>query len=439
MDTMKRLILLPLIAATLALAACGSSSNSNSSGGAPKSAGGAKTGHTTITVWQGDTETEAAAFKALVAEFNRTHPNITVVSQFYGNSDYALQKVLAAIAGGKPPDISYLYGSWAPNIATNPQLVPLNKFINSDPSFNWNDFFPAERKVATVGNRIIGIPALVDNLALVYNKTLFKQAGIPLPTATWTWTDFENAAIKLTDAAKKQFGWAYVNDASEDTVWRFWAMLWQAGGSILSPDGKQAGFNSAAGTKALTLLQQLTTHHSIYLDDGSDNYLSVFNNGHIGMLWTGPWDLAQIVQSKVKYGVTVLPSDANHQTISGPDNWVMFNNGSAREQAAWTFLKWLTSPSIDLQWVTMTGDLPVRASVSKLPGYNKFVAKYPGIGVWAANLNNATQARPQNTKYPKLSTAVGQAVQSVLLGKASPSQALSQAAQQVNGILAAPG
>jgi multiple sugar transport system substrate-binding protein len=293
--------------------------------------------------------------------------------------------------------------------------------------------------VATVGNSIIGIPALVDNLALVYNKTLFKQAGIPLPTANWTWSQFESAAIKLTNPAKKQFGWAYVNDASEDTVWRFWALLWQAGGSILSPDGKQAGFDSAAGVKALTLLQQLTAHHSIYLDDGSDNYLSVFNNGHIGMLYTGPWDLAQIVQSKVNYGVTILPADQNHQTISGPDNWVMFNNGAAREQAAWTFLKWLTSPAIDLQWVTLTGDLPIRASVSKLPGFKKFTAKYPGVAVWANNLNNATQARPQSTKYPKVSTAIGQAVQSVLLAKASPQQALSQAAQQVNGILAAPG
>jgi multiple sugar transport system substrate-binding protein len=434
---MKRLILLPLLAVTLALAGCGSSNSSGAKG--PTPSGGTKAGHTTITVWQGDTQVEAAAFKKLVAEFNKTHPNITAVSQFYGNSDYALQKVLAAIAGGKPPDISYLYGSWAPNIATNQQLVPLNKFIDADPSFNWNDFFPAERKVATVGNSIIGVPALVDNLALVYNKTLFKQAGIPLPGPTWTWTDFENAAIKLTNPAKKQFGWAYVNDASEDTVWRFWAMLWQAGGSILSADGKHAGFDSAAGVKALTLLQQLTSHHAIYLDNGSDNYLSVFTNGHIGMLWTGPWDLAQIVQAKVNYGVTILPGDLNHQTISGPDNWVMFNNGAAREQAAWTFLKWLTSPQIDLQWVTLTGDLPVRASVAKLPGYKKYVAKYPGIGVWASNLNNATQARPQSTKYPKISTAIGQAVQSVLLGKADPKQALSQAAQQVNGILAAPG
>jgi len=429
---MKRptLFLIVVIAAGVLVSACGgSSSNTKSSANS----------HPNIVVWQGYTETEAVAFKKLVAEFNATHPGITVTAQSYGNSDYALQKVLAAIAGGKPPDISYLYGSWAPNIATNPGVVSLNKLIASDPSFNWNDFYPAERQQATVGGKIVGVPALVDNLALVYNKKLFAQAGLSAPTANWTWADFENAAIKLTDPAKKQFGWAYVNDASEDTVWRYWAMLWQAGGSILSPDGKHAAFDSPAGVKALTLLRSLAAHHSIYLDNGSDNYISVFTAGHIGMLWTGPWDLANITASKMSYGVQILPGDQNHQTISGPDNWVVFNNGSARTQAAWEFLKWLTSPAIDLKWATMTGDLPIRGSVSRLAGYTQFVKRYPGVATWVANLNNATQARPVLTVYPKISTAIGQAVQAVLLGKAQPQQALQQAAQQVNGVLAAPG
>jgi multiple sugar transport system substrate-binding protein len=86
----------------------------------------------------------------------------------------------------------------------------------------------------------------------------------------------------------------------------------------------------------------------------------------------------------------------------------------------------------------MTGDLPIRAGVTKLAGYKQFVRKYPGVGVWVQNLNNATQSRPVTTTYPKISTVVGQMVQSVLLGKAQPKQALSSAAQQVNSILAAP-
>ena len=441
---MRRGCLLAVGCAVL-LAACGSSSSggsssSSSGGGAtPTSAPAPITsGHVNITVWEGYTDAESTAMKKLAAEFNATHPHITVTPQFYGNNDYALQKVLAALAGGKPPDISYLYGSNAANIASSPQVVPLTNFVKTDPSFGWDHFYPFERTVATVNGKVVGIPALVDNLALVYNKTLFKQAGIAPPTASWTWSDFEQAALKLTNPATKQFGWAYVNDASEDTVWRFWAMLWQAGGSILSPDGKQAAFNSAAGIKALTLLQTLAQHKAIYLDNGSDNYLPVFNAGHIGMLWTGPWDLQQITASKVDYGVQILPGDVNHQTISGPDNWVMFNNGSARVAASWEFLKWFTSAKEDLQWGLMTGDLPIRDDVKNLPGYTTYIKRYPGIGEWVTNLDNSKQTRPVSTVYPKISTVIGQAVQGVLLGKFQPKAALDQAAGQVTGLLSAP-
>ncbi len=429
---MKSTAILIALLASLALAACGGSS---SSGGSSSGS----TGHQTITLWDGYTGAETKAIKTLANQFNASHSKTTVEVQYSGNSDYALQKVLAAIAGGKPPDISYLYGSWAPNIATNSSVVTLNSMIESDPSFDWNDFWPSERAVATVNGKIVGVPALVDNLALVYNKKLFAEAGLSLPTASWTWSDFEQAAVKLTKPADKQFGWAYVNDGSEDTVWRYWAMLWQAGGSILNPAGNQAAFNSPAGLKALELLQRLTAKHAIYLDNGSDNYRSVFGQGHIGMLWTGPWDLEEIINEKAPYGVQILPGEANHQTISGPDNWVMFNNGEAHKKASWEFLKWFTSPQIDLEWATMTGDLPIRKSVTTLPGYQKYLEKYPGIGTWVSNLANAPQARPSITSYPKISTIVGQMVQSVLLGQAEPKQALSSAAQQVNAILAVPG
>jgi multiple sugar transport system substrate-binding protein len=196
----------------------------------------------------------------------------------------------------------------------------------------------------------------------------------------------------------------------------------QAGGSILTPDGKHAAFDSAAGVKALTLLQTLAKHDATYLDNGSDNYLGLFTSGHIGMLWTGPWDLSQITAGNQPYGVQILPADVNHQTISGPDNWVVFNNGSAHVKASVEFLKWLTSPAVDLKWSLMTGDLPIRAAVTKLAGYQQFVKKYPGVGVWVRNLDNATQSRPVTTTYPKISTVIGQAVQSVLLGLARPSR-----------------
>jgi multiple sugar transport system substrate-binding protein len=268
---------------------------------------------------------------------------------------------------------------------------------------------------------------------------MFADAGLSPPTPNWTWTDFENAAKKLTNVAQKKFGWAYVADGSEDTVWRYWALLWQAGGQILTPDNKKAAFDSPAGLKAMQLIQRLAQAKAIYNDNGNQNYLGLFASGHIGMLFTGPWDLTQIQDGGAPYGVQILPADQNHQTISGPDNWVMFDNGDARKQASWEFLKWLSSPQVDVKWDILTGALPVRAATLKEPSYKQFLDKYPGVGVWADNLKNATQVRPVIASYPKISNAVGQSVVSVLLGKAQPQQALSSASQQTNSILSVPG
>jgi multiple sugar transport system substrate-binding protein len=425
-----------LVAVVVAVGCGGSSSKSSSSAGSSTG----PSGHTNIVLWHGYTDAEAKAINTLTSEFNATHKNITVTPHFYGNSDYALQKVLTAIAGGKPPDISYLYGSWAANIAKSPKTVDLSEFIKRDAStFNWNDFWPSERKAATVNGKVVGFPALVDNLALVYNKKMFADAGLSPPTANWTWSDFENAALKLTNPSQKKFGWAYVADGSEDTVWRYWALLWQAGGQILTPDGKKAAFDSPAGVKAMSLIQRLAQAKAIYDDNGNQNYLGLFASNHVGMLFTGPWDLTQIQDGGAPYGVQILPGDQNHQTISGPDIWTVFDNGDARKEASWEFLKWLSSPQVDLKWDILTGALPIRAATAKQPDYKQFLDKYPGVGVWADNLKNATQVRPVIASYPKISSAIGESVVSVLLGKAQPQQALGSAAQKTNSILSVPG
>ena len=68
-------------------------------------------------MWHGYVDVEGKALDGAAKRFNATHPKIHVTAQNYGNADYALQKVLTAIRGGSYPDIAYLYGSWAANIA----------------------------------------------------------------------------------------------------------------------------------------------------------------------------------------------------------------------------------------------------------------------------------------------------------------------------------
>ena len=421
----------PLAAAaalTLGLAACGTDSNSGGGGGS-----------TTVQIWEGWTGPEAKAFAHLITEYQSQNPGVKV-SSLYVNNDNTLQKVLTAVRGGSPPDIAYLYGSWAPNVAQIPQVVNLTNVVKR-PGVNWNDFWVGERDVATVKGKVIGVPALVDNLAVVYNKTLFAKAHLAPPGPDFTWTQFVADAKKLTDPAAKQFGTAYVTPASEDAVWRWEAMLWEAGGQILTPDNKKAAFNSAAGLQSLNTLRTMAvTDKSMYLDPTDQAYANLFNSGKIGMLVTGPWDLG--VFPNVHYGVQVMPSypgsSAGHQTISGPDNWVVFNNGAARVSAAEKFLLWLTAPAQVKYFSLHTGDLPTRASVGNAAGFSQQMdSALPGVSAFVANLANVKQARPQIPTYPKISTVLATMVVSVLLGKSQPQAALSSAEQQVNQILAA--
>ena len=154
------------------------------------------------------------------------------------------------------------------------------------------------------------------------------------------------------------------------------------------------------------------------------------------MLYTGPWDLASF--PNVNYGVQILPRAHNHQTISGPDNWVLFDNGKQRSTAAWNFMKWFLSTKEHMKIALATGELPLRRSELRLPGYRKYVKKYKGIGTFVRNLTNAEKSRPTTEKYPRISEAIGEAVQSVLLGKGQPKPALDTAAARVDAILRTP-
>jgi multiple sugar transport system substrate-binding protein len=419
-------ICLVAVGAALAsvLAACGGGSGSDS-------------GVTQVVVWDGYTDVQAKAFTALIDEYNKENPDVHV-TQLVSSSDLALQKILTAVRGGTPPDVAYMFGSWAPNIAKIPQVVDMSSYV-SQPSWHWKDFYQGEREAATVGDEVVGVPALVDNLAVVYNKKLFQEANLAPPTADWTWDDFRAAAKALTVPSKKQYGWLFPGDGSEDTVWHYDAMLWEAGGDILTPDNTKAAFDSSAGVEALTTLQQIAQDGSVYLDTTNTQGTKLMNSGKIGMLVTGPWDLGALPD--IDYGVQVMPSypgsTAGHQTIAGPDNWVVFDNGSQRKTAAVDFVRWLTAAAQVKATSLVSGDLPTRTSVGQQQSFvDELNKKLPGSATFVANLSNVQKARPAVEQYPAISETMGQAIISVMLGKADPSTALGDAATQVNSELA---
>jgi multiple sugar transport system substrate-binding protein len=132
--------------------------------------------------------------------------------------------------------------------------------------------------------------------------------------------------------------------------------------------------------------------------------------------------------------VAPLPgTGSDHQTVSGPDVWVLLNHNDAN-RAYWSyeFAKWLTSAQVDERWNLALGNLPLRSSETSSPQYAAYTRQYPGAEVFVANLANAKQPRPTVAGYVELSRVVGQAISKVLQGAASPKDALDQAAKQAD-------
>ena len=178
------------------------------------------------------------------------------------------------------------------------------------------------------------------------------------------------------------------------------------------------------------MLQQMAvTDHSVYLDTANANGTKLMNSGKIGMMVTGPWDLSSIPD--IDYGVQVMPafadSDAGHQTISGPDNWVVFDNGSERKQAAVDFVQWLTAAGQVKADSLATGDLPTRTSVGQdapfVKQLNKNLARQ--LDVRRQPLQREEGRGPPWSSTPRSPRRWARRSSSVLLGKAQPAAALA--------------
>ncbi len=286
---------------------------------------------------------------------------------------------------------------------------------------------PHSRAAATT----IGFPAVVDNLSLLYNTTVFDAAGVAYPTADWTWDDFREAAAQLTDPSTNTYGYGYGVSGSEETTWQFWPHLWQNGGEILSDDETTATFDSDAGVQSLTFLRDMAIDDkSVYLDQTDTKAAELFASDRIGMITSGPWTLYDLRTAGTEYGVVPLPgTDGNHETVSGPDLWVLFDHKDVnRAHWSYEFTKWLTSPEQDIAWNVAYGNLPLRASEVDSPEFQAQVAELPGLDVMAANMVNSVHARPTVSGYVTLSEAIGSAISQVLQGQGEPAEALQQAA-----------
>ena len=331
------LVLLVLSASVIA--GCGGSSESSS-------------GSADLTFWTGFTDRELGVMKDVVADFEKTHPDIHV-KVVGGISD---DKIVAAIRGGNAPDVAHSFdaGAYTGAYCSNGAWIDLADYMNQDGLSD--DVFPeVPRQYSQFEGTRCALPMLADVYGLYYNKDLFAKAGLDGPPQTVS--QLMDYAKKLTernpDGSLKVVGLDPF-DGFYENIAAHWAPQW--GVDWVDESGKS---NLAAQPGWADMLRWQKELIDWY---GYDNLVrwqasagdefsaqNAFERGKLAMNLDGEWRVAFIgaEHPELNFGTAPLPVDDGQPDLYGSGytsgSIIGIPKTSGHKDEAWQLLKYLAT------------------------------------------------------------------------------------------------
>jgi ABC-type glycerol-3-phosphate transport system substrate-binding protein len=383
----------------------------------------------TIEIWdfqQSDKNILDAQNKA-IAEFQKENPNIKVNVTVFPIAEYR-DKLLVAVQGGKPPDISTLDQIWMAQWAASGAIIPLDDYIEAS-GVNKDDFFPGAWSSNVWQGQTWGVPLNNDVWEqLYYNKDLFTAAGLDPEKPPTNWDELLAAAEKLNQPPN-QYG-ICIMGTGEWASCIMDSFIYSNGGSVLDAEGNKAVINSPEAVEALTYLQKLNA----FAPEGTGSRdeaacIGSFTSGQSAMVLAGSWQQDTFKgKPELNWGVAMVPAPAGktfHGTLGG---WNMsIYNASQHKDEAWKYVEFLTKKDVQK---TVNSLIPARLDAGK-----EFIDEgREGAQIIYDTVNNG-YPRPLSKVYFDVSKAQQDMMSSIWQG-GDVQEAADQAATTIDEALA---
>ncbi len=294
------------LSAALVLSAC-------SSGGGDAAVSSDTKASISYAVWD---ENQVPALKQNIADFNKEYPNIEVKIDVTPWSQY-WTKLQTQASSDTLPDVFWMNGPKFQLYAANGQLEPLTPLID-DKKLDPANYPEALNNLYSYDGTQYGVPKDFDTLGLWYNKSILEKAGVEIPTDAWTWEQIHAASKKISDALGSQgiYGMATSLTGGQEG---YYNTILQAGGEIISKDGKKSGYDSPEAIKGLQFWTDLIADGSMpTLQQLSDTTPNVwFTSGKSGFFYSGTWSVSELSEAANTKDLNVapLPKDDRQATV----------------------------------------------------------------------------------------------------------------------------
>ena len=265
---------------------------------------------------------------------------------------------------------------------------------------------------------------------LSYRTDLFEKAGLEVPK---TIEELVSAAETLTDPDNNIYGFVANGQKGPASAQDWMQYNAQMGGSILGEDGMPA-INSEANIHSLTVYKKLFEEAA---PPGAADYdwgarEESFRQGLTATQQT--WSVGASAyfneDSKIygKAGVALAPTGEGLPESYGVGGWGLAINADIsdpQKEASWAFIKWITSPEVQVEFNKMGASSFIRKSTLENAELNE---RYNFLPIVATAFENGNgDFRPRIPQYPEIQDMIGTAVNSVLVGEADPEEALTTA------------
>jgi sn-glycerol 3-phosphate transport system substrate-binding protein len=362
---------------------------------------------------------------------------------YAGTYQETIVKALTAHKSGTPPVLSVLLSTDMFTLIDEDAIVPFDEFVKTDEDKKWlASFFPGFMENSQTGGKTWGIPFQRSTVVLYWNKELFKEAGLDPETPPKTWDEQVAFAQKLTkrDASGNVTQWGIQVPSSGFPYWLFQGFSTQAGAILANAAGDKTDYANPAVVAALQYWVDLAQKHKVH-PPGIVEWGTTprdFFERKVAMMWTTTGNLTNVrTNAKFPFGVGLLPAGKRLGSPTGGGNFYISKKASKAEQeAAFKFVRWITTPERAAQWSIDTGYVAVRPDSYETAAMKTYVADFPQALVARDQLPHAV-AELSTHENQRVTKALNDGLQAALTGTKTPQKALEDAQAEAERILKA--
>lgn len=375
------------------------------------------------------------------ADFEKENPNIKVRPIYAGTYQETIVKALTAHKSGTPPVTSVLLSTDMFTLIDEDAIVPFDEFISTDADREWlKSFFPAFMENSQTGGKTWGIPFQRSTVVLYWNKEMFREAGLDPEKAPQNWAEQVEFAQKLTkrDASGAVTQWGMQIPSSGFPYWLFQGLSTQAGAILANSAGNRTDFTNPAVLEALQYWIDLAQKHRVH-PTGIVEWGTTprdFFERKVAMMWTTTGNLTNVrSNARFPFGVAMLPAGKRRGSPTGGGNFYISKKAArAQQEAAFRFIRWITTPERAAQWGIDTGYVAVSPAAYETPAMKAYAADFPAALVARDQLPHAV-AEFSTHENQRVTKAFNDALQAAILGTKPPAQALAEAQAEAERIL----